>query len=321
MSLPESVKQAVAAAVRVDYGEVTGWSGPVPRPWSWHLRVETARAPLLVKVPRWEGIDDLDAALAAGPQADTAAEFAALEGIHRMVEAANDPGLTAVVPVAYVAPINAIVMEVMAGASLRARLGTGAPSEAEGWFGALGRWLGLYHRTGGGTRVAFSAADERRRWDAMAVHAPARRADLMRAAQAADRLDGRPVTAGVQHGDLTLGNVLVGDDGRVAVIDPNRTPGRWEADAARILAETALGRNQLLTLGLLRRRAAIDSWARALSSGHGALDGEVLDYDRGAEALERRISLAGGNAASRLVGLLASPRFAGELTRRFGPVS
>jgi hypothetical protein len=318
MTASDVIRGAVAAAVESTHGAITTWSGPEVRPWSWHFRGATGGGPLLAKVPRWEGITTLESALAAGPQADTAAEFAALQEIHRTVVAFADPGLAAVVPVAYVAAVNAIVMDVLEAASLRRRLGVGAPGDAEAWFARLGRWLGGYHRVGGGNPMRFPLRSELERWETAERHHPGLTADLRLARTAAQRLEGRTVIGGIQHGDLTLGNVLVTGDGRVAVIDPNRTPGRWEADAARILTETSLGRSQLLTLGAMRSRATRERWGRALAEGHGGLDAEVLAYDRGAEAMGRRLALAAGPPGARLLGAAASGRFDGEITRRFG---
>ena len=313
----EAIRAAVGAAVGPSHGAITGWSGPDSRPWSWHFAVRTEGGALVVKVPRWEGIASLEAALAAGPQADTAAEFAALRSIEQMVATSGDAGLAAVVPVAYVSAVNAIVMERLEAASLRSRLGIGAPNQAEEWFGSLGRWLGHYHRTGAATDTAFAVVAELERWEGASRLHHGLRDEVAQARAAARRLEGRIVVTGAQHGDLTLGNVLITADGRVAVIDPNWTTGRHEVDAARILTEALLGRSQLLTFGLRRGTAVVDRWERALVAGHGRLDPAVLAYDRGAEALDRRIALTAGGLMTRSIGRGAGPRFRGEIRRRF----
>ncbi len=318
MNAGDEVRSAVGTAIANSRGAIVEWHGPASREWSWHFQARTsnAKSTLLVKVPRWDGIATLDEALAEGPQAATAAEYSALEEIRRVVTAANDPGLTAVAPVAYVPAVNAIVMEQLEATPLRTRLGIGrGPADAVELFGRIGRWLGMYHRLGGGEPSRFSAAAEIARWDSLGSERL--RGPVNSAHRVAQSLDGRTVVAGTQHGDLTLGNVLVTGNGSIAVIDPNRTPGRWEADAAQLIAETRLGRGQLLSLGVLRSTAVVDRWADALADGHGGLDAEVFAYDRGAAALERMIALMVGGPASRLTVTAASRLFQGEFRQRF----
>ena len=127
MSAGDQVRDAVGAAIASSRGEIVEWHGPTARDWSWHFRARArnAESALLIKVPRWEGIATLEAALAAGPQSATAAEYSALEQIRGAVSAANDSGLAAIVPVAYVPAVNAVVMEQLEATPLRARLGVG----------------------------------------------------------------------------------------------------------------------------------------------------------------------------------------------------
>jgi len=314
------IREAVAAAIADSHGAIRTWSKPEVRPWSWQFRAATDRAALVVKVPRWEGVDSLEAALMAGPQADTAGEFAALEEISRLVVASGDPGLAAVVPVAHVVGVNAIVMEAFAGTSLRDRLGFGAPAAAEVWLGRLGSILGRYHRSQAGVAAAFPVALQVGHWGDVARDHPRFAPQASHAADAARRLTGHQVVETTQHGDLTLGNVLVSADDRVAVIDPNRTRGSAEADVARLLAELRLGRSQLLSLGVWRRPPAVDAWDRAIVAAHGGLDQVVLAYEVGAEALTRRITLGTGGWAGRLSGALSARRFDAEIRRRFSAV-
>ena len=320
MSAGDQVRDAVGAAIASSRGEIVEWHGPTARDWSWHFRARArnAESALLIKVPRWEGIATLEAALAAGPQSATAAEYSALEQIRGAVSAANDSGLAAIVPVAYVPAVNAVVMEQLEATPLRTRLGVGrGPADAVEWFAGIGRWLGVYHRLGAGEPAQFSAAAEKARWDSSGGEHPRLRRALDHARTAAESLDGRKVVEGVQHGDLTLGNVLVTGDGKIAVIDPNQTSGRWEADAARLIAETRLGRGQLFTHGVMRRPSVVDRWAYALAEGHGGLDAEVLAYDRGAAALERMIDLLESGPVSRLMAVAASGMFRREFTQHF----
>jgi hypothetical protein len=320
VSAAASIRDAVAAAVADSHGAMRTWSEPEVRPWSWQFRAETDRAPLLVKVPRWEGVDTLDEALAAGPQADTAGEFAALGEIADLVVASGEPGFAAVVPVAHVVAVNAIVMEVFAGTSLRKRLGFGAPPAATVWLGRVGSLLGRYHRSQIGVPSSFPVTVEVERWGEVERRHPRCAGATRQAADAARRLAGHPVIETTQHGDLTLGNVLVSADDRVAVIDPNRTRGSAEADVARLLAEIRLGRSQLLSFGLWRRPPVIDAWERAIVEGHGGLDSAVLAYECGAEALSRRITLAAGGLVARLSGAVSARRFEAEISRRFSAV-
>ena len=115
---------------------VSAWYGPdawmrpdpafVTRAWSVHVCpvVSTADGdvPLVVKIPTWDEAPTLAAALAAGPQAATRREVDALDEIVAMVRGAEDPFLTAVVPVAYVPEINAVVTECLDAVPLRSLL-------------------------------------------------------------------------------------------------------------------------------------------------------------------------------------------------------
>ncbi|MBI5157913.1 MAG: phosphotransferase [Acidimicrobiia bacterium] len=315
-----TIREAVAAAVVGSHGVIRAWSEPEERPWSWQFRADTPRAPLLVKIPRWEGVDSLEAAFAAGPQADTAGEFGALEELARLVAASGDPGLAAVVPVAHVVAVNAIVMEVFAGSSLRRRLGFGAPPAATVWLGRVGSLLGHYHRSGVGVAAVFPVEVEVERWREIGLRHPRLAPAASLGGAAARRLAGHRCTETIQHGDLTLGNVLVSSDDRVALIDPNRTPGRAETDVATLVGELRLGRSQLLSFGLGRGRRVLDTWEGVIAAGHGGLDPAVLAYECGAEALSRRITLATGRWPGRRIGAVAARRFDAEIRRRFSAV-
>lgn len=316
MSASDRIRDAVAATLQTPISE---WSGPHDREWSWHFSAVSGGVRLLVKVPRWEGVVDLEAALAAGPQPDTEAEHRALVAIAGEVAASGDPALSAVTPVAYVPAVNAIVMERLASIPLRERLGAGrGPGQAEQWFEALGRWLARYHGLGDVAVAGFPGDAEAGRWEELSGSVPGQGRWLRRAAAAARRLDGVPTRVATLHGDLTMSNVLVTADDRVAVIDPNRNRGRVEEDAARVLTEASLGRGQLLTLGATRPRSVVSGWAAALCRGHGGMDADLFEYERGAEALRRRIGLIGAGGAPRVIGAVNGWRFRGEFRRRFG---
>jgi len=291
----DRVRRAVERALPVAYGGVIRWSGPTGGEWSWMFAALTggqAPAALLVKVPRWDQAPDLPAALAAGPQRDTEEEFRALEAIAAVVAGAGDPGLTAVVPVAYVAEVNAIVTERLNARPIRRRLGRGR-GDAAALFGRVGRWLRVFHASGSPTTGTFPATAEEAAFTDIAGRAG--RGDLGDAAAAlaaaARRREGRAVATGVLHGDLSLGNVLVTIDDRVAVIDPNRYPGRLAVDPAHLLTEARLGRRQLAGAGLTRRAGVVERWTDALLEGYPGLDPDLVAYERAAATVRRWASL------------------------------
>lgn len=288
----QRVREAVAAALPVEYGGITNWEGPRHGDWSWMFEAETGGpgpATLLVKVPRWEEAPDLVTALAAGPQADTGDEFRALEAISAAVAAAGDPGLTAVVPVAYVPEVNAIVTERLRARPLHERIRRLPRSDSAALFRRAGRWLKAFHSIAGHALVPFGPAEAE---DIERIAGtPGRSSALARAAEAvaatARALADRPVATGVLHGDFSMRNVLVTIDNRVAVVDPNRYRGRNTRDAAHLLTEARLGRRQLATSGVMQRRARVEEWADAMRDGYPDLDPVVLSYERAAAAIRK----------------------------------
>ncbi len=315
----EAVRSAVAAALPASRRPVTGWSGPHPRSWSWHFGGFAGNARIVVKIPRWEGVDTLEAALDAGPQADTAGEFAALETIARAVAASGDDGLAAVVPVAYVPAVNAIVLEWLEGDPVRTWLGPRVPrAVSDPILAAVGRWIGVYQgAVGDWTAGPFDGAAAAARWrDAAPSSGLA--ASLEAVAGLAERLDRREVATGTIHGDLTLSNVLVTPDGRVAVIDPNRYRGTSLDDAARLGGELLAGRSRLLTGGLAPGPDRARGRVAALADGLGEHDPEMFRYALAAACARRWLDLRGRRGPGGLVGSLASRLFRAEITRLAG---
>lgn len=303
----DRIRAAVAASLPPGYGAINRWSRPRQGDWSWMFEAETggaAPATLLVKVPRWEEAADLGAALNAGPQADTEEEFRALESIAAAVAAAGDPGLTAVVPVAYVREVNAVVTERLRAVPLHERLGR--TGDAATLFGRVGRWLRVFHATSDQQLVPFEADEIERLEDA--GHRGALGDAIAAVAAVARNRSGRPVSVGVLHGDLSLRNVLVTIDDRVAVIDPNRYRGRIAGDAAHLLTEVRLGRRQLITSGAFRRRSRVEQWAEAIIDGYPEIDADGLAYERAVAAVRRWVEVEGRTKGIARLALLPARR-------------
>jgi streptomycin 6-kinase len=285
----DRIRAAVASSLPPGYGAISRWSRPRQGDWSWMFEAETggtAPATLVVKVPRWEEAPDLGSALNAGPQKDTEEEFRALESIAAAVAAAGDPGLTAVVPVAYVHEVNAVVTERLRAVPLHERLRRTRAADAAALFGRVGRWLRVFHATSDQQLVPFEADEVERL--AAAGHRGGALGDAIAAVAAVARnRSGRPVSVGVLHGDLSLRNVLVTIDDRVAVIDPNRYRGRIVGDAAHLLTEVRLGRRQLITSGALRPRSRVEQWAEAIIDGYPETDAGLLAFERALAAVRR----------------------------------
>ncbi|MEX0826405.1 MAG: phosphotransferase [Acidimicrobiia bacterium] len=288
----ERIRAAVAASLPPGYGAITRWSRPRQGDWSWMFEAETggaAPATLLVKVPRWEEATDLGSALNAGPQKDTEEEYRALEAIAAAVAAAGDPGLTAVVPVAYVREVNAVVTERLRAVPLHDRLGRTRGSDAATLFQRVGRWLRIFHATSDQQLVPFEAGQFERLADA--GHRGALGDSIAAVAAVARVRSGRPVSVGVLHGDLSLRNVLVTIDDRVAVIDPNRYRGRIAGDAAHLLTEVRLGRCQLITSGAFRPRSRVEQLAVGIIDGYPEIDPGALAFERAVAAVKRWVEV------------------------------
>jgi hypothetical protein len=306
MTGPEAearVRSALAVAIPLRLGSgarVATLSGPQPHAWSFQfdLTAETpsGRRLLVVKIPRWEGAPTLEAALDAGPQEGTEREHATLEALAAAVAGSGDPGLTAVLPVAYLPEINAVITERLEAVPLRCRLGR--------WPGSEGRQAEALRRTGRALRLyhdhVAGAADGVWNGQALAaelegearsgrIPAPWLAALASLARQARER-HGGPALVGAAHGDFNLANVLVTRDGRVAVLDPNLVPGPLLADAAKLLTDLRMRRSRVLTFGLLGRKGLAAAEA-AFLEGYGPADRSLLAFLRAVATVRRGLEM------------------------------
>lgn len=277
MSPSDRVKAAVAGALPTAYGGVAHWHRPRARRGSWLLRAETgghAPATLLVEIPKRANGRGAGGVRAAGPDDASEAEFRALEAIADAVAASGDPGLAAVVPVAYVSEVGAIVTEQLRARPLKDLLGWRDDDPTE-YFRRAGRWLSLFHGIGGRSPRPFQAhetIDE-------AIATDGSLADLASTVIDAVRtLAYRPSLEVVIHGDFTTANILVTIDDRVAVVGPERRPGRPTEDVADLLTELRFADGG--TFGVARRRSTVESWAQGVLDGYPGLDPAVLVCDR-----------------------------------------
>jgi len=297
--------ERLAAAVSDWYGSgarLVSLSGPEPHAWSYQFAVEAetaaGRVRLVVKIPRWEEAPSLEAALAAGPQESTRREYAALEAIAAAVVAGGDPGLVAVVPVAYLRDLNAVVTERLEAVPLRSRLGwwPGREGRRAELLRRAGRVLRRYHQGAAGAAagrldgIALAAEVEALGARPGCGGAPLGEA-LAALARQARELDGSPAALGDTHGDFNLANVLATDDGRVAVLDPNLVPGPLLEDAAQLLTCLRMRRARALTLGRIGRRGLARAEA-AFLEGYGEVDAELLRCLRAVATARRGAAMA-----------------------------
>lgn len=293
------LRDRLAAAVPGWYGgraRMASLSGPRRCAWSFQfdLLVETpaGRRHLVVKIPRWEEAPTLETALAAGPQQSTRREHATLEAISVAVEASGDLGLAAVLPVAYLADLNAVVTERLDAVPLRSRLGPrpGAEGRQAEALRRAGRWLRLYHdNVAGAVAGALDGAALAAELEDLSAHpsVPLLLQETLAAlARQARERDGSPAVVGAAHGDFNLANVLITGDGRVAVLDPNLVPGPVLQDAAKLLTDLRLRRGRALTLGRVGRRG-LEAAEAAFLDGYGPADAALLGFLR-AVATARR---------------------------------
>jgi hypothetical protein len=278
---------------------VREWYGPgarlVPgtpvrhRPWSVHL-LPTVTTPereirLVVKVPIWDEAPDLEAAIAAGPQAATLAEFETLRRIEAMV--AGDTRFAAVRAVGHLRDCNALVTERMEGVPLRAlRRGRSAALER---LGALAR---RFHEEIGGARVVTGDQALAARMAAGLAPPSDTPASLAAAGEAARRsaagLAGRRIRLAVTHGDLGPSNVLVTPDGRVALLDPNMVEAPVEDDLAKLAVALRTSRLRLASGRPGGRRFPPEE---ALLAGYGDYDADIYRSCRRIAAVRRWIEI------------------------------
>jgi tRNA A-37 threonylcarbamoyl transferase component Bud32 len=301
----------VSDAVEAATGHPVSRTGR-PRRHEWSLQVpyrgDDGRE-LVAKVPMWDDVDTLHAALAAGPQPATRREYGTLVALAERAHA--EPGLVAVAVVAFAEAANTIVMERLDATPLSKRLGWGrGTGDLDKLFGRVGRAVRMLHEaTGGTTPGGFDPAPLGARLAALAAspHLPARAAATIGViGERCAALAGRPSATAVLHGDLSQANVLVGGDDRVAIIDPNHTDGDVHVDAAHLLTDVTTHRDQLLTGGLLRPFPVVRAWGDALAEGHGGLDRGVFDVHSVTALLERWAAVRGrGGPIGPIAGLVA----------------
>lgn len=302
----EAVRAALAGALPLWFGPGARLAslGPARQhAWSHQFALEahtaSGRRRLVVKVPRWEGVATLEEAVAAGPQEATRQEHAALVAVVAAVDAAGDSGLAAVVPVGYLAGVNAVVTERLEAVPLRSLLGwgPGGVGRRVELLQRAGRWLRLYHDRVAGAEAgaldgcALAAEVERlpagRRGGSREAAALARRAR---------ERHGAPAAVGATHGDFNLSNVLATPDGRVAALDPNLVPGPLLEDAAKFLTDLRMRRGRAVTMGVLGRGGLRRAEA-AFLDGYGGADPALLRLLQGVAALRR-----GAEMEERLAG-------------------
>lgn len=293
-AVEQAIPELMGAAV-----EVQTWSGPQKRDWSWQYRLRVsgpAGGDLILKIPRWEEAPTLEQALDAGEQPSTRAELDVLRQIEGAVSGLRDPGLAAVEPIGYVAAVNGILMRRLEGASLRDRLGRGSGSgDVAALFERVGRWLRVFHSIDGPPQQqAFDAGAEievsrRLEHEVREAGSPPRAlVDALEALRlAAEHCDGISEPWTGIHGDLNAGNVLVGHDDRIAVIDPNREPGPALADPAQILTDVQLHGSQLVTGGMLRTGTVVAEWEERLLGAGGFVGEPMLEYRMANAAVQR----------------------------------
>jgi aminoglycoside phosphotransferase (APT) family kinase protein len=251
-------------------------------------------------------------------------EFEALRLLERRLEEVGDGRLRAIRALAVLQGSGALVMEAFAGRplarlllrdTLRQRAGTARPAALAD---AAGTWLRVLHDTpaGDSAPVRQGTPDEliacfTEFGEFLATAAPSR--DLRRTIDI-----GREAAAGISllpvamsHGDFAPRNILVDEQGRIAVID---LLARWQApryeDLAAFLLAMRTSRVNATTSGLLFGRA-IDRLEPAFLAGYFGRDPvplrEIRLYelllllDKWAARLARRAKGADGGLQVRLI--------------------
>jgi hypothetical protein len=321
MSEPlETVRGAASAAFDRDVrlGRVSR------RRWSWLIDLETDSGRYLVKIPRWAGIVTLEDAIAAGPQHKTRNEADVLDRLHGAVRSAGEEGLGAIGVAAYVPEINGIVMERFPGRPLRSRMRPGADLDAE--FFRIGRLLRLFHSLGEARRVDFDSAAATDSITATVSDVPpGRRRHIESATHAVVAAMSRVLPDGSEpwgpvHGDLNVDNVLVADDGTVALVDPNPEEGPLLVDQSLMIGDVLLDRLQMVTSGRWRSPQRSRGWIEAFVDGTGLGNEPLRTVREAMETIERwsRVEQKDG-PLRRLVARSSRPLFAERIRRLTDP--
>jgi len=325
----ELVRESAGEAIRDRLGTgvtIEQWGSASERTWSWQFLIRlggSQHGQLLLKIPRWPEASTLELAVKAGEQVSTVAEFDALTSIAAAVADSGDPGLTTVEPIAYIPAINGILMRWLEGRSLRQTVGFGkARRDTDALFSRVGRLVSLVHQIGDRTRGRFEGVVAAADADRLAIAADANGASelgllLHRLAVAVAKLDGASEPIGNIHGDLNMGNVLVDQAGRVAVIDPNPGEGSQLADVALLGDDIRFDRRRLVSGGWLGGRAGRDRWAEAVAEASGAHDEVVWPFRQALALGERWLRIESETFGVRRAGLWPARRvLSRELRRR-----
>jgi hypothetical protein len=318
MSLLQSSSRLAVEHVWVRLGEmVAEWFGdgfrlletpaePERRSWSYQfpMIVEqgSQRHRLVAKIPVWEEAPNLEAALGAGPQADTRAEYA-------------------VAPIGYVPDLNAIVTGYLPSRPMRDLLRPRAGSGLAAIFARAGRLLRLYHEAVGGLRRGpLPGADPQERLDELVgdldrLGVIPRRlvAGIDSIRRLARHLEGSEVCVATIHHDLNLANILVAPGGRVALLDPSPEPGVAVEDLTKLVVAVRTLPRRLLSGGLVPGKGAVTSWTRALLAGYRPADREATALYRGLAVARRWVDLEPRLAGLGPMRVLARGVLAGEL--------
>jgi hypothetical protein len=337
MSLLQSSSRLAVEHVWVRLGEmVAEWFGdgfrlletpaePERRSWSYQfpMIVEqgSQRHRLVAKIPVWEEAPNLEAALGAGPQADTRAEYENLVAIAEAVRNAGDPDFTAVAPIGYVPDLNAIVTGYLPSRPMRDLLRPRAGSGLAAIFARAGRLLRLYHEAVGGLRRGpLPGADPQERLDELVgdldrLGVIPRRlvAGIDSIRRLARHLEGSEVCVATIHHDLNLANILVAPGGRVALLDPSPEPGVAVEDLTKLVVAVRTLPRRLLSGGLVPGKGAVTSWTRALLAGYRPADREATALYRGLAVARRWVDLEPRLAGLGPMRVLARGVLAGEL--------
>jgi hypothetical protein len=327
--MTDRIRQAVERAVPGLLGgsTITEWHGPTTRQGSWQWWIHASGpdgGDLMLKIPRWDATESLDAVLARGERDETHAELDGLRRIELAVLASGDPGLTAVEPIGHIAAVDGILMRRLAGESLRDRVGWSRGSgDMTAIFERLGRWIKVFHDVDGSpTTTPFDPQAGRRRIDDLErrldeasrpSQALVAALDAMRAAAAS--LEGRVEAVAEIHGDLCLSNVVVGRDDRVAVVDPARRTGPALVDVASVVTDVRLDRRQLLVGGRLRQDSITDAWTSRLLAGASLAGEPMIGYRLAEAAIARWVDLELDRSPAGRLGLAGGRRLLRRVVR------
>lgn len=308
--LDEQIVGEVTDAVRARLGEwVSGAelaeSTPTLRkyPHSFMLRYPLRGSrdvpALLVKFVRKDGMKALAEAVSAVElRARAKGEFDILLRTAQLIEAANDPGCSALRPFAYLEQWNVMVMPEIPGGRLKdfyLRTAIGLRNSAA-WEELLnllrysGRWLRIYHTLPEGPKFErfpkdkFMGLVEER---LQAIHKyshskidvnPVRNAFL----ECMPRVEESQVEVSYRHGDFTFSNILVTNTGRACAIDMSKNQmDPIYLDLGYLIIDPSMRMVNALSGGLYATKAGLERCRQAIVDGYFGSS----DYNRSALAI------------------------------------